>query len=723
MAGTLAELEVNIIGNTKSLDTAIDGSKKTVDKFDKGLNDMAKTVKKLLGAGALIALASKIKDIGKASILAASEAEEVQAKFETAFKGIEDSATTTAEELARVYGLSQTESKKLLGDTGDLLKGFGATAGGALDFSNEIQKLAVDLASYNNVTGGAARVSKILTKSVLGNKDGLSELGVSLLDTDIKQELVRTGQDKLTGQAGKLAKAQATYTLILQQTGDAQGDYIRTSDSFANKTRAAEASVKDLQVELGRALLPTATSVASIFGELTGKLADYIRGINDLRTAEAAQKLGIATKQQNLLLLDLQREKIEDQLVAEKALFEVQDENESFTSKFARDNVRLLNLQLTGKERLIGEIEGEIAVESQLADDKAHQAAVDKTNDQAREQEARKKEQNYKKQIGFIDDVILASKSEIQVIEEEIARLLALDAQDEETRQKQLTAIKLLQEEKQTILDEEATAKEDALLAELTAQQAFDAETRNILQTARDDRAEAEQAAKDKRIADLQEEADFILGIVGNIESIWNNLNESKLNGIEATKNADIAALTTLDEGNLNYAADKLAIEKKAADETYKIKLAEFNANKALALIQIAVDTAIGVAKVYGQVGIYGLAAQIPVIAAGALQAGVVASQTPPPKPQLATGAIIPGSQRGVDVTVGESGNDELILGGGSKGDAILQRFADKINSNGGSGQTVININSLYPPRRQDLDKLARDMYNSNIKEQQRRGI
>ena len=89
MAGTLAELAVKIIGDTKSLDTSIDNSKKTVDKFDKKLTALSGTVKKLLGAGALIAVAKKIKDIGLESIKAASTAEEVGTKFNFAFRGIE----------------------------------------------------------------------------------------------------------------------------------------------------------------------------------------------------------------------------------------------------------------------------------------------------------------------------------------------------------------------------------------------------------------------------------------------------------------------------------------------------------------------------------------------------------------------------------------------------------------------------------------------------------
>lgn len=266
---SLGELVVDIIANTQQYNKDITKAQKTLTQFGK---DAEKVGKNLTRYVTLPILA-----VGVASIKLASDAEESRAKFNTAFKGIEDRATETAQTLAREYGLATQTSEKLLGDTGDLLKGFGATADGALDFSLEIQKLSVDLASYNNVQGGASRVSNILTKSVLGNKDGLSELGVSLLDVDIKQELVRTGQDKLVGQAGKLAKAQATFNLILQQTGDAQGDYARTSDSVANQTKLVIERTKDLAVEFGTLLLPVVSEIL----EKTNDLVEYFTDLDD----------------------------------------------------------------------------------------------------------------------------------------------------------------------------------------------------------------------------------------------------------------------------------------------------------------------------------------------------------------------------------------------------------------------------------------------------------
>ena len=269
----LGELIWKISGDTADI-------KKKLGETEKGTKKLGSGFKKFAGIAATALAAVGIAKFTKEIILAASAAEETQAKFNTAFKGIEEESTTTATVLAKNYGLSNQASKQLLAGTGDLLKGFGASASEALSFSNKIQELSVDLASYNNVQGGTKRVSRILTKSVLGNKDGLSELGVVLTDTAIKQELVRRGQDDLSGQALLLAKSEATFKLILEQTGDAMGDFNRTQDSFANQSRVASARVEDLKVSLGQNLLPIAGLGIKTFNNMSVVLMDAASSLN-----------------------------------------------------------------------------------------------------------------------------------------------------------------------------------------------------------------------------------------------------------------------------------------------------------------------------------------------------------------------------------------------------------------------------------------------------------
>jgi len=90
---------------------------------------------------------------------------------------------------------------------------------------------------------------------------------------------------------------------------------------------------------------------------------------------------------------------------------------------------------------------------------------------------------------------------------------------------------------------------------------------------------------------------------------------------------------------------------KKQAEISRKIAQNE----KKQALFNVAINTAVAVSKVWGQTGIFGLAAQIPVLIMGALQAGLIAAQ---PIPQFATGTnYAPG---GMSI-VGEKGRELII--------------------------------------------------------------
>jgi len=248
--------------------------------FQKSLKRSAKALKKSgrqmqqLGKSLTLGLTLPIAGIGAAMVKTAIDAEETRAKFETAFAGITTAADETVSGLQEGYGLARQEAESLLSDTGDLLKGFGATSDQALTLSDDVQKLAVDLSSYNNLQGGATRASEILTKAMLGERDALTSLGIKVSETDVKQQLLENGQGDLTGRAKLLARAQATLELAYTQSGDALGDYNRTQDSTANQLRQLKADIKDLSVSIGRELLPTVRAGLQTVGEWVDKFQD-----------------------------------------------------------------------------------------------------------------------------------------------------------------------------------------------------------------------------------------------------------------------------------------------------------------------------------------------------------------------------------------------------------------------------------------------------------------
>ena len=261
---TLGDMVVRIVGDNSQFDNAVDKSEKKYAGFQKKLEKTGRNLTKFVTVPIVAA--------GVAMIKFASDAEETSAKFGTAFRDVRDAADKTAKNLATNYGMSRQESERLLAGTGDLLKGFGASGAEALALSEKVQTLAVDLVSYNNLQGGASRASDILTKAMLGEREALQALGVKVQEQHIKEELLLRGQDKLTGQALLLAKAEATLALVVRQSADAQGDFARTQDSVANMMIRVKSNAINVATSFGKQLLP---AVAKVLGKVSSLLKKF----------------------------------------------------------------------------------------------------------------------------------------------------------------------------------------------------------------------------------------------------------------------------------------------------------------------------------------------------------------------------------------------------------------------------------------------------------------
>lgn len=241
-----------------------------VDSFRQGIGkieaEMSKIGSKMQSVGRSLSLGVTlpVAAIGAASLKAASDAEETFSKFDTVFRDIQGTAEQAFQTLRKEYGLSSTAAKQMLGDTGDLLTGFGFSQQGALELSMEVQKLAVDLASFTNYSGGAKGASEALTKALLGEREQLKSLGIAIMEEDVKRQVALNTKNGIIFATEREAKAHATLQLAISQSGNAIGDYARTSDSFANQSRLLRARLEDISVELGQVFLPLATKLINV---------------------------------------------------------------------------------------------------------------------------------------------------------------------------------------------------------------------------------------------------------------------------------------------------------------------------------------------------------------------------------------------------------------------------------------------------------------------------
>lgn len=433
-----------------TIDTKIDqtgikkGLKSVNSDVNKSMSTAQKSVTKSLGilkAGivglGLTELAEQIRDIGVELIDIASQAEETNAKFRTAFKGIEYTAESVAKSLAENYGLSQLESEKLLSGTGDLIKGFGATAEVALEMSNTVQQMAVDLASYNNLQGGATQASEILTKAFLGERESLTTLGIKISEADVKQRLLEKGQKSLTGQALLLAKGQATLELAMEQSGDAMGGFNRTQDSYANISRKAESATIDLKSAMGVGLLPTASGLKGIYINLATELTNYLNKVNETATALRALEDGSATLVQKKSVLTRKFEEEEAELLRLRDAYKNQT---GLEGGMFRNAIIQQELKMKGIRDAISLIDEEIE-----ANEKKRQAEI--KAEEAKQQAQQAENKTHGEGIALINDIIDAHKTEAETIQDKIDKIKEYNALTKGEEDDKKKALGLLEEE------------------------------------------------------------------------------------------------------------------------------------------------------------------------------------------------------------------------------------------------------------------------------------
>lgn len=236
----------------------LDNVNRSVKHLKRRLDDVSGS---LLGAGTrMTAFATTaISFLGFNLVKAASDAAESASKLGVVFEGLEDQTKKVIKNLVDNYGLANAAAIELVGNTGVILKGFGLQGDAALKLSEQVNTLAVDVASFRNVEGGAERVSKAVTKALLGEREMLKDMGIAIREADVQARMLADAQKGLTYESEEQAKVYATLALIMDKTKDDQGDFARTSHFFANQMRILSNRLLEAKISLGELILPEAT--------------------------------------------------------------------------------------------------------------------------------------------------------------------------------------------------------------------------------------------------------------------------------------------------------------------------------------------------------------------------------------------------------------------------------------------------------------------------------
>lgn len=281
-----------LIGLTIDIDVDDKGYVKGVDVAKKKATAAAGVIQSRFNKLNFTKLATRVKDIGKKFALlavtagvaltaialklvgVASMAEETGAKFDTVFRDLSASARQWAEDFGQSVGRARQDVQSWMAGLQDTFVPLGIARDKAFELSKSLVTLAVDVASFNNKVD--EEVIRDFTSALVGNHETVRKFGVIISESAIKQAAFNAGIDKTYSQLTDLEKVMLRYDIILRGTTDAQGDAIRTSESYANQVKRLRANLTDTAEMLGNKLIPRFTEIVKLTNEWIKENQDLI---------------------------------------------------------------------------------------------------------------------------------------------------------------------------------------------------------------------------------------------------------------------------------------------------------------------------------------------------------------------------------------------------------------------------------------------------------------
>ncbi|MDY4081143.1 MAG: hypothetical protein SOY97_05895 [Candidatus Metalachnospira sp.] len=209
----------------------------------------------------------------------ASNVEEMENKFNVVFDGMTEEVNKWAEDYAAAIGRNKNTIKEYLADNQNMFVGMGMTREEGANLSEQMVKLGLDLASFNNISEDQAINS--LSKALMGETESAKTLGAVLNENTLKTAMHTMGIKKNFDALTESEKMQVRYQAILMQSTDAVGDCERSLDSFVGRKAQFTSTFENIKETIGGMILPLATFALTIGTTVLGRVKDFVNFIKD----------------------------------------------------------------------------------------------------------------------------------------------------------------------------------------------------------------------------------------------------------------------------------------------------------------------------------------------------------------------------------------------------------------------------------------------------------
>jgi len=243
-----------------------------LDQLEDHTNKSTDAFSRLAKAIGLVMIARKALDTIKTGIDYASDLAEVQNVVDVTFGSATEAINSWSKECLAAYGMNEVSAKRYAGTLGAMLKSSGLAGDAIVDMSKDMVGLAGDMASFYNLDLETA--FEKIRSGISGETEPLKQLGINMSVANLEAYALSQGITTAYNEMSQAEQVMLRYNYLMSTTADAQGDFARTQDSYANQTRLLSESWLEFTGTMAEQLLPVLTTIVSWLNNIVAFLTE-----------------------------------------------------------------------------------------------------------------------------------------------------------------------------------------------------------------------------------------------------------------------------------------------------------------------------------------------------------------------------------------------------------------------------------------------------------------
>lgn len=243
-----------------------------LDQLEDHTNKSTDAFSRLAKAIGLVMIARKALDTIKTGIDYASDLAEVQNVVDVTFGSATEAINSWSKECLAAYGMNEVSAKRYAGTIGAMLKSSGLAGDAIVDMSKDMVGLAGDMASFYNLDLETA--FEKIRSGISGETEPLKQLGINMSVANLEAYALSQGIKTSYNEMSQAEQVMLRYNYLMSTTADAQGDFARTQDSYANQTRLLSESWLEFTGIMAEQLLPVLTTIVSWLNNIVAFLTE-----------------------------------------------------------------------------------------------------------------------------------------------------------------------------------------------------------------------------------------------------------------------------------------------------------------------------------------------------------------------------------------------------------------------------------------------------------------